>query len=456
MRIDLKRMSRILLVEDADSLREVLTSVLESEGYVVDAYPDAEQALKDFSGRTYDLVLSDFKLPGMNGIQLLQEVREQNSVVPFLIMTAFGSIEIAVQAMKHGANDFITKPFEPHGLCSMIAEVIEHRRIIDRSSGSRTRRARGFRTRSAAAEKVLMQARKVARVDSSVLILGESGVGKELVARHIHEHSPRRDEPFVAINCAALPHDLLESEFFGYEAGAFTGATQTRQGILEVASSGTVFLDEVGDMPAQLQVKLLRALQEGEVKRVGGTKIIKVAPRIIAATNRDVEQAMEDGTLREDFYYRLAVIVLTVPPLRERPEDVELLTDYFVDYFCNSTGHKPLSVSKEAREMLRNYPWPGNARELENVIERAVLLAEEDIDTELLGIKTTPSLEAVLAGSCSLADTAAAAVRRAEVELISKILNQTSGNKTKAAQILGVSYKTLLNKVKEYQIESSL
>ena len=447
-------MSAILIVEDADSLREVLKSVLENEGHQVSACASAEDALETLKPSQFDCILADFKLPNKNGIELLQEVRKTSKHVPYVIMTAFGSIEIAVQAMKLGANDFITKPFEPSNLCTMLEQVIQHRRILDRTLGAKARRERNFLTKNRGAENLLTQARKVARVDSSVLILGESGTGKELVARFIHEHSPRSDKPFMAINCAAMPAELLESEFFGYEAGAFTGATQSRSGILEVASEGTVFLDEVGDMSPTLQVKLLRALQEGEIKRVGGNKIIKVAPRIICATNKNIEEALAIGELREDFFYRIAVITLEVPPLRERPEDVELLINYFIEYFCNSIGKSTIQIDQNARHVLTHYNWPGNARELENVIERAVILADDKITAEHLGISLDPALQALDQAALSLTEIAAQASRKAEIDLITRVLNQTAGNKTKAAQILGVSYKTLLNKVKEYALDA--
>ncbi|MBX7138772.1 MAG: sigma-54 dependent transcriptional regulator [Oligoflexia bacterium] len=445
-------MSKILIVEDADSLREVLKSVLENEGFRVEAFPTAEEAFEALKVQACDCVLADFKLPGKNGVELLQQVREFNTTIPYIIMTAFGSIEIAVEAMKHGANDFITKPFEPQALSSILHQVIEHRRIIDRTLGTKARRERSFVTKNPATEKLLHQARKVARVDSSVVILGESGTGKELVARYIHEHSPRKDQPFIAINCAAMPHELLESEFFGYESGAFTGATQTRIGIFELASTGTIFLDEVGDMPLPLQVKLLRALQEGEIKRVGSNKILKVAPRIIAATNHNLEKALEEGRIREDFFYRLSVITLTVPPLRERPEDIPLLTEYFIDYFCNTTGKTKLEIDETALEMMRYYAWPGNIRELENVVERAVILADRIIAPDHLGINLSLNTEALNDAAMSLTEIAQRASRKAEIDLITRTLAQTMGNKTRAAQILGVSYKTLLNKVKEYNL----
>lgn len=445
-------MDKILLVEDADSLREVLTSVLEQEGYTVDAFATAEEAAKASTRSTYVCVLSDFRLPGMHGIDLLKNVRENSKTVPFLLMTAYGSIDIAVEAMKHGANDFVTKPLEPKHLCSVIDDIIEHRRIINRNTGRGTRRERSFLSLDPATNKLLGQARKVATVDSSVLLLGESGTGKELMARYIHEHSPRRDEPFVAINCGAMPPDLLESEFFGHESGAFTGATQRRIGTFEYAANGTIFLDEVGDMPARLQVKLLRALQEREITRVGSNKTIKVNPRVIAATNRDVEADLDNKSMREDFYYRLAVITFTIPPLRERASDIGLLADYYIEYFCAKNGKKLLALDDGARNLLKSYSWPGNARELENVIERAVILAAETITLDHLGIELHSDAETIEKAQLTLPEIAGYAARKAEIKLITNVLQKTEGNKTKAAQILGVSYKTLLNKVKDYKL----
>ncbi len=446
-------MERILLVEDDDSLRDVLSSVLQKDGFTVDARRDAEGALESLKQGTYTCVLADFKLPGKNGLELLEATREISKSVPFIIMTAYGSIDIAVRAMKIGANDFLCKPFEPDTLARVLHEVIEHRRIIDRSNGMKTRRERAFLTENAEAARVLHEAKKVARVDTSVLILGESGVGKELVARFIHEHSPRSEKPFIAVNCAAIPADLLESDIFGHESGAFTGATQTRIGIFELATEGTIFLDEIGDMPPALQVKLLRALQEREIKRVGGTKVIKVNPRILAATNHDIETLLKEKRLREDLYYRIAVVSLNVPPLRARAQDISLLANYYIDYFCTAIGKKTVKVDKAAQELLQTYQWPGNARELENVIERAVILAEDVIMPQHLGIDLQAGLNALGEAACSLPEIATRAARKAEIDIISRVLAQTNGNKTKAAQILGVSYKTLLNKVKEYELE---
>ncbi len=445
-------MQKILIIEDISSLRDVLKSVLETEGFHVETAPTGEVAHAYLQSRHFDCVLSDFRLPGQSGIEVLKELRALDTKVPFVLMTAYGSIEIAVEAMKYGATDFITKPFEPENLCSLLRQVIEHHRIIDRE-GAGMRRPRRFLSQSPKVHAVLNQARKVACVDSTALILGESGTGKELLARFVHEHSPRADKPFVAINCAAMPESLLESEFFGHEAGAFTGATQARQGLFEYASEGTIFLDEVGDMPLNLQVKLLRALQEREIKRVGGNKSIAVNPRIIAATNKDIEQALAQGELREDFYYRLAVITLTLPPLKERKEDIELLANSFVDYFSVSTN-RHFTLSEGALAVVKSHSWPGNARELENIIERATILSEGEIRPEHLGLGPAPlDLQALGDATLSLTEVAQRAARKAEIELITRTLGKTGWNKSKASEILGVSYKTLLNKVRDYALE---
>ena len=334
----------------------------------------------------------------------------------------------------------------------MLRDVSKHKRIVDRDAAERSKRHRAFLTSSPQLEKILAQARHVARVDSSVLILGESGTGKEVLARYLHDHSPRHDKPFIAVNCAAIPPDLLESEFFGHESGAFTGATQSRVGVLELASAGTVFLDEVGDMPPLLQVKLLRALQEHEIRRVGGNKQIRVNPRIIAATNRDVEAEMVSGEMRDDFYYRLAVITFNLPPLRERKEDIMPLVERSMRHFAAVMGKETISIDPVAQDMLLAYAWPGNVRELENVVERAVLMCDNEIRAEHLGIYVRLDIAAIEESIKTLPEIASQAVRKAEVEAIERALHVTGGNKSKAADLLGVSYKTLLNKVREYSI----
>jgi DNA-binding NtrC family response regulator len=445
-------METILVIEDDTSLREVLCMVLQTGGFSVLSAASAEESLAIFSSQHIDCVLADFKLPQMNGIELLRKVRESLPHLPYVLMTAFGSIAVAVEALKSGATDYIAKPFEPTSLAGMLRDVIKHNRIVDRDAAERSKRNRAFLTSSPQLEKILAQARHVARVDSSVLILGESGTGKEVLARYLHDHSPRHDQPFIAVNCAAIPPDLLESEFFGHESGAFTGATQSRVGVLELASAGTVFLDEVGDMPPLLQVKLLRALQEHEIRRVGGNKQIRVNPRIIAATNRDVEAEIASGEMRDDFYYRLAVITFNLPPLRERKEDIMPLVERSMRHFAAVMGKETISIDPVAQDMLLAYAWPGNVRELENVVERAVLMCDNEIRAEHLGIYVRLDIAAIEESIKTLPEIASQAVRKAEVEAIERALHVTGGNKSKAADLLGVSYKTLLNKVREYSI----
>ena len=435
-------MEAILVIEDDASLREVLCTVLQTSGFSVVSAESAEESLPIFATERIDCVLADFKLPGMNGIELLRKVRDTMPRVPYVLMTAFGSVAVAVEAMKSGATDYISKPFEPSTLATMLRDVIKHNRIVDRDGADRSKKQRGFFSTSPVLEKILAQARHVARVDSSVLILGESGTGKEVLARYLHEHSPRRDKPFIAVNCAAIPPDLLESEFFGHEAGAFTGATQCRVGVLELASAGTVFLDEVGDMPPLLQVKLLRALQEHEIRHVGGNKQIRVTPRIIAATNRDVEAEIASGEMRDDFYYRLAVVTFNLPPLRERKEDIMPLVERSMKHFAVMMGKEHVSIDPVAQDMLMTYSWPGNVRELENVIERAVLMCDHEIRAEHLGIYVRLDLAAIEESIKTLPEIASQAVRKAEVEAIERALHVTAGNKSKAADILGVSYKS--------------
>jgi two-component system response regulator AtoC len=445
-------MDVVLVVEDADTLREALSAVLREGGFEVVAVSDAEQALHMLNLHSCACVVSDFKLPVMNGIELVRRVRATGSPLPFIIMTAFGSIDVAVEAMKSGASDFITKPFDPHAVVGMVRQVIEHHRIIDRNCTKRRRVQHGVITRSPRFQKVIDQGRKVAQVDSPVLLLGESGSGKEVMARFIHEQGPRRDRPFMAVNCGAVPEELLESEFFGHEAGSFTGATQRRMGIFELAQDGTVFLDEVGEMPPHLQVKLLRALQQHEIRRVGGTSHIPIRARLLAATNRSIGDALRSGMMREDFYYRIAVIAIELPPLRERHEDIPDLISGMISHFASLHGRGRPGLDHVAADMLCAYTWPGNVRELENVVERAVLMAGDEIKPEHLGINVAIDFSAFEDATRTLSEVASAATREAEVAAITRALSITAGNKMQAAELLGVSYKTLLTKVRDYSL----
>ena len=443
-------MDSILIVEDNDSLREVLCTVLAYEGYQVTSAPHAEAALELIQAQEFSLILSDLKLPQMNGLDFLVRVKEIGRSIPFIVMTAYGSIDIAVRAIKLGATDFITKPFDPDVLCQLISQISEHRRIVDRSFGNRRKTWRSIITQSPNMEEVLHQARKVAVLSTPVLIVGESGTGKELLARYIHEQSPRAAREFYAVNCASLPAELLESEFFGHEAGAFTGATERRLGLFEVASQSSLFLDEIGNMPPHLQIKLLRTLQESEVKRIGATQIRHINTRVISATNCDIDTALKTGRMREDLYYRLSVVLLELPPLRQRRQDIPLLANYFLKSFSADSPLGSRIITPDAMDLLLSHDWPGNVRELENVMERAVIFSQGPITAqkiELNGSKAETSEECQ-----SLPEIAARATRDAEATAIRRALFESHGNKAKAARCLGVSYKTLLNKIKDYHL----
>lgn len=446
-------MDSILLVEDNDSLREVLAKVLAGSGYQVGTVGSAEEALGCIKDGSFSMVLCDLKLPGMNGLELLKEAKELDRRLPIVVMTAYGNIDIAVEAMKCGAKDFITKPFDPKTLCDLISQIITHERIVDRTLGDLSRHNRNFITENEKMLELLHHARKVAPLSSAVMILGESGTGKELIARYIHAQSVRPDRPFVAINCASLPHELLESEFFGYEAGAFTGATERRIGLFEVADGGSIFLDEIGDMPLSLQTKLLRCLQEAEIRRVGSTKVHKVDVRVISATHNNLEDDIRKGSFREDLYYRLGVVILEIPPLRERAEDIPLLSRYFVKHISQELGRDTPSLSRAALKRLCKYSWPGNVRELENVIERALVFSDDkQLGAECFDLNDNEGDLQSQWHEPSLSESVQEAVRRTESDIIQRALSATRGNKLKAARLLRVSYKTLLNKVKDYSL----
>lgn len=444
-------MHRVLVVEDTPTLREAICTLLETEGLYVVGVGSAEAAIKELDNGPWSCILSDFKLPEKNGIDLLEEVRLRHADLPFVIMTAYGTIEIAVEAMRKGASDFVCKPIEPTRLASVMQQMVTHRRIVERDAPAELFAGSPLIAKSPSMMRLLEIAARAAPFDSTILLRGESGTGKELLARFIHDHSKRREQLFVALNCAAIPEELLESELFGHEAGAFTGATQQRKGIFEVASEGTLFLDEVGDLPAPLQAKLLRVLQEGEIRRLGGDKTIRVAPRIIAATNRDLVTLRQNGEFREDLYYRLAVIELEIPPLRARAEDLGALSDHFLRFFCKKMQKPGLEFNEDAWAFINQYSWPGNVRELENVIQRAVLLAGDYIGPEHLGINIQLNMSAIDEARSSLHDIAEKAMRSAEYDAILNALESSHGNKAAAARKLGVSYKTLLSKIKQIE-----
>jgi DNA-binding NtrC family response regulator len=456
-------METILVVEDKESMAAMLKETLEAEGYKVIPARDAAKGIKYLKDGKIDLVLTDLKLPDKNGIDVLKASKEENNLTPVIVMTAFGSVEAAVSAMKEGAFDFITKPFDTDHLIILIKRALETQRLVTenillKEEVSSRFGLPGIIGKSRNIVDVAQIVQKVAATKTTVLILGESGTGKELFARAIHNLSSRKHYPFVPINCAAIPKALLESELFGHEKGSFTGADARKMGKFELADKGTIFLDEIGDMDLSIQAKLLRAIEEGEIERVGAITFMKLDVRIVAASNKDLEKAVEEKKFREDLFYRLNVFPVRVPPLRERKEDIPLLVEYFINKYCNEMKKPVKSVSKEALDILMGYHWKGNVRELENTIERAVILCDGDVITPehfvLSKEVVSGPVTAFSSTEGTLESVAKEALRTAETKRISSALHETRGNKSKAAEILQVSYKTLLTKIKEYGIES--
>jgi DNA-binding NtrC family response regulator len=456
-------METILVIEDKESMAEMLRETLETEGYRVISARDGMEGINYLKEGKIDLVLTDLKLPQKSGLDILKASKEENNLIPVVIMTAFGSVETAVAAMKEGAFDFIAKPFDTDHLLMLIRRALETHRIITENILLKEEVTLKFGLpkiigRSERILNVAQIVQKVAPTKTTVLLIGESGTGKELFARATHNLSNRKSYPFVPINCAAIPRDLLESELFGHEKGSFTGADARKLGKFELADKGTIFLDEIGDMDLIIQSKLLRAIEEGEIERVGAVRAIKVDVRIIAASNKDLEKAVEEKKFREDLYYRLNVFPIRIPPLRERKEDIPLLVEYFINKYCLEIKTPVKSISKEALDMLMSYHWKGNVRELENTIERAVILCDGDLITSEHFVPgkefSFESAENPPVGKGTLEAVAKEALRTAETKRIISVLKETRGNKSRAAEILRVSYKTLLTKIKEYGVES--
>ncbi|MBI5188607.1 MAG: sigma-54-dependent Fis family transcriptional regulator [Nitrospirae bacterium] len=455
-------MDTILIVEDKESMAEMLKETIESEGYRVLLARDGMEGIKHLKESRTDLVLTDLRLPKKDGMEVLKAAKEESQLTPVIVMTAYGSIETAVAAMKEGAFDFITKPFDTDHLLVLIRRAIETQRVFTENILLKEEFVSklGFPRIIGRSEKitdVAQKVQKVATTRTTVLLIGESGTGKELFARAIHNLSPRRHYPFVPINCAAIPRELLESELFGHEKGSFTGADVKKLGKFELADKGTIFLDEIGTMDLSLQAKLLRAIEEGEIERVGGVKSINIDVRIVASSNKDLEKAVEDNKFREDLFYRLNVFPIMIPPLRERREDIPLLVEFFINKYCLEIKTSVKTISREALDMLMSYPWKGNVRELENAIERAIILCDGNvIMPEHIVLSQQPVLESTMRSLLMegpLEDVAKEATRIAETQRISKALKETKGNKSRAADILQVSYKTLLTKIKDYRIE---
>ncbi|HEV2799419.1 MAG TPA: sigma-54 dependent transcriptional regulator [Pyrinomonadaceae bacterium] len=459
-------MPDILLVEDKESLRRVLRLTLEHAGYSVTECADAPAAAAEIARAPYRLVLTDLRMPHGSGLDVLRAARAADADVPVVVMTAYGSIDEAVQAMKDGAHDFLQKPVDSNHLLLLINRALEQARlrtenILLREEWSRRYGFPRIIGESDAIKRAVAETQRVATTEATVLLLGESGTGKELFARAVHHLSPRRDQPFVAINCAAIPETLIESELFGHERGAFTGANERRPGKFELATGGTVFLDEIGELPLAVQGKLLRAIEEKTVDRIGGRVPVAVDVRIVAATNRELQQAAEAGEFRRDLYFRLAVFPVEIPPLRARGDDVALLARHFAAQFGRELRGREATLTDDALAILSAYSWPGNVRELENAIERACILADsaalEARDFSLPFARAgedaaTPESFAELDLSGGLAEATERVVSFVERRKIAEALGAHDGNKTRAAETLGVSYKTLLTKIKDYDL----
>lgn len=457
-----ERTDRILVVEDDPDMREMLVAECEGEGYAVRSSASAEEAQRALVEEPVDLVLSDLRLPGADGMKLLHRSRALDPAPSFLLITAFGTIEKAVEALKRGADDFLTKPLDLDHLMLTVDRILKTARL--RREVHRLREQlgdsdfHGMVGRSPPMRRLYQNIRQMARADGPVLVQGESGTGKELVARALHAESARSGEPFLAVNCAGVPRELLESEFFGHAEGAFTGATYERDGLFAEADGGILLLDEVTEMPTDLQAKLLRVLQEGEVRRVGDNRVQSVDVRIVGSTNRDIDEEVEQGRLREDLYYRLQTFSLEVPPLRERGDDLDLLIGHFLHRFAAEMDREVDGVSPDALEMLRSYPYPGNVRELENAIERAVAFASgevitaEDLPDRLRERKRGSSLRSGDGeeGAVLVAEgESPPSLEEVEQRYIRWMLDRLDGNKRQAAAMLGISRRTLYRKLEQ-------
>ncbi len=441
---------KILVVDDDFAMRHSLSSWIKEEGYPVDVAESGEEALEKIKKDKWDIVFLDLKMPGMDGIEVLEKIKSFSEDVVVVMITAYGTIDTAVLAMKKGAYDYILKPFNPDEISVLIKKIEQHQNIILENIRLRNELEEKYTYKeligkSPAMQEVFNLIKDVAPTNTSVLITGESGTGKELVARAIHRTSLRKEMPFIAVNCAALTESLLESELFGHEKGAFTGATYTKKGRFEMADGGTLFLDEVGEISPRTQVELLRVLQEKEFRRVGGTKVIKVDVRIISATNKDLEQAVKNGEFRVDLYYRLNVVNIHLPPLRERKEDIPLLAKRFLDRYTTELNKKIARISDDAMKILVEYDWPGNVRELENVIERAVVVGK--------GNEITPEdIPISLDRNGKLSSTVPTTLKDVEKEHIIRMLDLFDWNISRTAKALEIDRQTLYNKIKKYGI----
>jgi DNA-binding NtrC family response regulator len=462
-------MEPLLLVEDKPELRAMLKKALERAGHTVDEAPDGSSAVAKVRARRYTLVLTDLKLPGCSGLEVLRETKQADPTIPVILITAYGSVEEAVTAMKEGAYDFIQKPVDLEHLNLLVQRASQQQELLRENLLLREEYAERYGFPRIVGEHKSMQdathqVQRVAATDSTVLLLGQSGTGKELFARAIHHLSPRRQHAFVALNCAAIPEGLVENELFGHERGAYTGAGSRKVGKMELASRGTIFLDEIAELPLSTQAKLLRVLEERSFERVGGTQLVDIDVRILAATNKNLQEAVASKTFREDLYFRIAAVPITIPALRERGDDVVLLADYFLEKFQREFRKPNLKFASSARNALRGYSWPGNVRELQNTIERAAILTDsetiEAVDLQLPaprppeGEMPVGMLAEAFDWGGTLQEVGTRAVSYVERFKIEEALKSSKWNKTRAAEQLGVSYKTLLNKIRLLGLEN--
>ena len=462
-------MEPLLLVEDKAELRAMLRKAMERAGYAVDEAPDGNSAVDKVRARRYLVVLTDLKLPGCSGLDVLRAARQADPTIPVILITAFGSVDEAVTAMKEGAFDFIQKPVDLEHLGLLVERAARQQDLLRENLILREEYSARYGFPRIVGEHPSMKdasqmLQRVAATDSTVLLLGESGTGKELFARAIHHLSPRREQPFVALNCAAIPEGLVENELFGHERGAYTGAGARKMGKLELAHRGTIFLDEIGELPPAIQSKLLRVLEERRFERVGGTQAIDVNVRILVATNKDLRGAVAAKTFREDLYFRISAVPIVIPPLRERGDDVLLLAEHFLDRYRREFRKPALTLSAQAKARMRGYRWPGNVRELQNAIERAAILSSDsEIEPEALQLPAArPTADEMPSGMLEeafhwegpLDEVSERAVAHVERFKIQNALQESKWNKTRAAEKLGVSYKTLLNKIRTLGLEN--
>jgi len=445
----MKRKAKILVADDETIVRESLRDWLSDCGYQVFIAENGHQALEIIEKERLSIVITDLVMPGMDGIELMKRAKDILPTIGVIIITAYGSITTAIAAMKEGAYDYIEKPFCPERAELLVKKLVEHQGLIEENISLHQKLEERYRFENIIAKSPKMQQvieviKIVARSNATVLIMGDSGTGKELVARAIHSQSHRRGKPFIAVSCAALPESLLESELFGHEKGSFTGAYTQKKGKFEIANRGTLFLDEIGEMSANIQVHLLRVLEEKEFTRVGGNELVKVDVRVVSATNKDIRKAVASGQFREDIYYRLNVVTIELPPLRERKEDIPLLAQHFLKKFAVENQKEITGFSPDATDFLLKYEWPGNVRELENAIERAVILAKNSN----IEVTDLPRQNLLLARSASPGKK----LEEVEKNHILDILTETQGNYSEAARILGISRMTLYNKARAYGI----